>query len=68
MCYIDIAQALENEALAELLYEPQAMVSIGASLGRWQMLLPVFYSVKIVPGDNFDGLILLQTVTPTERR
>lgn len=66
--YIDIAKASENPKLAELLDKPLAMVSIGNEFSGWQKISPTFYSTRDVPSDNYDGLILFKTVTPTVRK
>lgn len=66
--YIDIEKASENPELAELLNKPLAMVSIGNEFSGWQKISPTFYSTRDVPADNYDGLILFKTVTPTERK
>lgn len=66
--YIDIEKASENPELAELLNKPLAIVSIGNEFSGWQKVSTSFYSTKDVPADNYDGLILFKTVTPTERK
>lgn len=66
--YIDIAQALQNEEVAEILQDELAMVSVGNEFSGWQKISTSFYTTKDVAVDNYDGLIIYKTVTPTERK
>lgn len=66
--YFDIADASENPELAEILHKPIRMVSIGNEFSGWQKLLKAFYTTEDVPADNYDGMIVLKTVTPTQRK
>lgn len=65
--YIDFAKASQNEEVAEILQENLAMVSVGNEFSSWQKISSAFYSTKSVPADNYDGLVIYKTVTPTER-
>ena len=66
--YVDVAAAKENAELSEILDSPLRMVSIGNEFSGWQKLLKSFYTTEGVLSDNYDGIIILKTVTPTVRK
>lgn len=66
--YLNIATALENPALSDILNHPLRMISIGNDFSGGQKLLEAFYTVNDIPADCYDGIIILKTVTPTERK
>lgn len=66
--YFDVASALENAELSQIMNEPLRIVSIGNEFSNWQKVVKSFYTTKDVITDNYDGIIILKTVTPTERK
>lgn len=66
--YFDIAKASENSELAEIMNQPVRIISIGNELSGIQASMESFYTTKDVPAENYNGLILFKTVTPTERK
>lgn len=66
--YINIATALENPALSDILNNPLKMISIGNEFSSGQKLLETFYTVSDIPAESYDGIIILKTVTPTDRK
>ena len=66
--YFDIAKASENTELAEIMNQPIRIISIGNDLSSMQRSMESFYTSKDVPAENYNGLILFKTVTPTERK
>lgn len=65
--YLEVEKAMENEEMVDILNNPLKMISIGETFDEWQTKVAATYSVKMVPAENYDGMILLKTVTPIER-
>lgn len=66
--YFSVAVASENEELSEIMHNPIRIVSIGNELNQWQTVMKAFYTTEDIIADNYDGIIILKTVTPTERK
>lgn len=66
--YFDVAAASENQELSEIMHQSLPIVSIGNELSSWQTVSEAFYTTKDVIADNYDGMIILKTVTPTDRK
>lgn len=66
--YLDVEKASENAELSEILNTPVKIISVGNEFSSWQKVLSGFYTTKDVVADNYDGMILFKTVTPTERK
>ena len=41
---------------------------LAEQVSGWQKLLKSFYTTEGVTSDNYDGIIILKTVTPTVRK
>lgn len=65
--YLEFAKAEENSQFASILNRRLAMVNIGAEFDSWQKVSSFFYTLKIVPDRGFDGLIVLQKATPSQK-
>jgi erythromycin esterase len=65
--YLKFVKAEENSQLAQILNRRLAMVNIGAEFDSWQKISSFFYTLKIVPDRGFDGLIVLQNATPSQK-
>lgn len=65
--FIDFAKAQENEELSKILNAPQRMGNIGAEFSGWQKYLKFMYTLKMVPADAYDGVIVVKEATPTTR-
>lgn len=66
--YMDVEKAEQNEELSKLIHSQQRIISIGNELSSWQKLLERFYTSNDILADNYDGMIMLKEVTPTERK
>lgn len=66
--YFDIAAASKNDELSAILHNPQKMISIGNELSSWQKISSLYYTVTDIPADNYNGIIIFKTVTPTQRK
>jgi len=66
--YFDIASASQNDELSNILHNPLKMISIGNELSNWQKISSLYYTVTDIPADNYNGMIIFKTVTPTERK
>lgn len=66
--YFDIAAASKNDELSAILHNPLKMISIGNELSNWQKISSLYYTVTDIPADNYNGMIVFKTVTPTERK
>lgn len=66
--YFDVKEASENEELSQILHSPIRIVSIGNEFSSWQKLIKSSYTTEDVVADNYDGIIILKTVTPTDRK
>lgn len=66
--YFDVAGTSDNPELFTIMHQPIRIVSIGNEFSSWQKVLKSFYTTQDVIADNYDGIIILKTVTPTERK
>lgn len=60
--YLEIAAA--DGANRELLGRPVRMSSAGERFHRWQARLPMLNSVRMVPDESYDALIMVDRATP----
>ena len=66
--YMDLKKAEQNEELSKLIHSQQRIISIGNEFSSWQKLSERFFTTNDILADNYDGMILLKKVTPTERK
>ncbi len=66
--YLNIKTASEDPVLSDILNSPLKMISIGNEFNGWQKISDYFYTVNDIPADNYDGIIVLKEVTPTDRK
>lgn len=65
--FMDFTSAKENNELKEILDIQIAMTNIGAEFNSWQKALKTFYTLKIVPSQAYDGIIVLQKMHPSTK-
>lgn len=66
MFYVDFDRASEKDELAELISSKQKMTNVGDDFRSWYKYLPFFYTIKMVPDESFDGMIIVKEAHPTE--
>lgn len=65
--FMDFIEAKENNELKEILDTQIAMTNIGAEFNSWQKALKTFYTLKMVPSQAYDGIIVLQKMHPSTK-
>ena len=63
--FMDFIVAKENKELKKILDSQLAMTNIGAEFNSWQKTLKTFYTLKMVPSQAYDGMIVLQKMYPS---
>ncbi|MBR7255392.1 erythromycin esterase family protein, partial [Klebsiella pneumoniae] len=43
----------------------QKMANIGDEFQPWYKLMKMFYTIKMVPNEAYDGIIIVKKATPT---
>lgn len=65
--FMDFIEAKENNELKEILDTQIAMTNIGAEFNSWQKALKTFYTLKMIPSQAYDGIIVLQKMHPSTK-
>ena len=65
--FMDFTSAKENNELKEILDTQIAMTNIGAEFNSWQKAIKTFYTLKMVPSQAYDGIIVLQKMHPSTK-
>ena len=65
--FMDFTSAKENKELKKILDSQLAMTNIGAEFNSWQKAIKAFYTLKIVPSQAYDGMIVLQKMHPSTK-
>ncbi|PAD66383.1 succinoglycan biosynthesis [Bacillus sp. 7586-K] len=63
--YVDFKKALESEELSAIIAKEQKMANIGDEFQPWYKLMKMFYTIKMVPNEAYDGIIIVKKATPT---
>lgn len=66
--FMDFDTAIQNSQLQELLSSPQGMTNIGAEFNSWQKFIKSFYTLKMVPEEAYDGIVVLKRLTPSHKK
>ncbi len=65
--FMDFIEAKENNELKEILDTQIAMTNIGAEFNSWQKALKTFYTLKMIPSQAYDAIIVLQKMHPSTK-
>lgn len=65
--FMDFVKAQENTELKQILNRKIEMTNIGAQFDDWQKVSSAFYTLKMVPSQAYDGMIVLKTANPSSR-
>ncbi len=63
--YVDFKKALESKELSAIVAKEQKMANIGDEFQPWYKLMKMFYTIKMVPKEAYDGIIIVKNATPT---
>lgn len=63
--YLDMTRIPEDSDLGKIVSKENRMLCIGAEFNSWQKLFKSFYTLKMIPDQAYDGLIVLKNGTPT---
>ncbi|MGN7941009.1 erythromycin esterase family protein [Virgibacillus sp. 6R] len=63
--YVDFKKTLESEELSAIIAKEQKMANIGDEFQPWYKLMKMFYTIKMVPNEAYDGIIIVKKATPT---
>ncbi len=64
--YIDFEKSHESDELSNIISNEHKMANIGDDFQSWYKLLKMFYTIKMVPDQAYDGLIIVKNATPTK--
>lgn len=65
--FMDFTSAKENKELKKILDSQIAMTNIGAEFNSWQKALKTFYTLKMIPSQAYDAIIVLQKMHPSTK-
>ncbi|WP_172954399.1 erythromycin esterase family protein [Solibacillus sp. R5-41] len=63
--YVDFEKASASKELAAMLSTEQKMGNIGDDFRSWYKFAKMFYTIKMIPNESYDGLIIVKEATPT---
>lgn len=63
--YLDMTRIPEDSSLGKIVAKDNRMLCIGAEFNSWQKLFKNFYTLKMIPNEAYNGLIVLKNGTPT---
>lgn len=63
--YVDFEKASESKKLGAILSSEQKMANIGDDFRPWYKVAKMFYTIKMIPKESYDGLIIVKEATPT---
>lgn len=63
--YVDFQKAGRHEALSNIINKEQRMANIGDDFRSWYKLSRNFYTIKMVPGKAYDGIIIVKEAEAT---
>lgn len=63
--FVDFASATHDETWESILGSKQTITTLNVGLSGIQQKIKSAYTVKIIPQNTFDGMIVFQTVKPT---
>ncbi|MEY9971138.1 erythromycin esterase [Lysinibacillus sp. RC46] len=64
--YVDFKKANESQELADIVAKEQRMGNIGDDFSFWYKFTQMLYTIKMTPAEAYDGMIIVQEVTPTK--
>lgn len=65
--YLDMTQVPKDSELGHIISRKNQMLSVGAEFNSWQKSLKQFYTLKMIPNEAYDGLIVIKSAVPTVR-
>lgn len=63
--YVDFDRVEESEELLDIISTEQKMPNIGDDFRAWYKFLKMFYTIKMVPNEAYDGIIVVKDASPT---
>ncbi|MGB5823387.1 MAG: erythromycin esterase family protein [Proteocatella sp.] len=63
--FMDFEAAKADAGLKSVIENSQAMGNVGAQFSDWQTLSKKFYTINMIPGKAYDGIIVVKEATPT---
>lgn len=63
--YLDMTRIPRDSGLGNIISRENRMLCIGAEFNSWQKLFKNLYTLKMVPDEAYDGLIVVKNATPT---
>lgn len=63
--FIDFTSAASNAEWRQILSSTQSITTLNVGLPGIQKLLKAAYTVKVIPQDTFDAMVIFQSVTPS---
>lgn len=63
--FMDFEAARADSGLKAIIEKSQAMGNVGAEFSYWQTLSKKFYTINMIPGKAYDGIIVVKEATPT---
>ncbi|MCH7322952.1 erythromycin esterase family protein [Solibacillus sp. MA9] len=63
--YVDFKKASASKELATILSTEQKMANIGDDFRSWYKFTKMFYTIKMIPNESYDSLIIVKEATPT---
>ncbi|MEI3604967.1 erythromycin esterase family protein [Pseudogracilibacillus sp. SE30717A] len=63
--YVDFVRANESSVLHDIISSEQKMPNIGDDFRPWYKSLTFFYTIKMIPNESYNGIIIVKEATPT---